>query len=130
MSTLEPVYTAKPRILLVEDELIAQTVNCMMLKESGYHVDIASNGAEALEKASADYTLILMDVGLPDLDGIKVTKIIRCYERNQKRIPIIMLTAYVEEKIRDACLTAGADGVYAKPMIKEKLVEIINQFIG
>jgi CheY-like chemotaxis protein len=69
-----------------------------------------------------------MDLGLPDLSGVEVIKVIRCYEQDNKRVPIVVLTAYVEEKIINACLAAGADSVFYKPIEPGKLAEIVWKY--
>ncbi|HEX4045426.1 MAG TPA: response regulator [Gammaproteobacteria bacterium] len=122
------VQQAKPRILLIEDELIVQNIHRLLLEKIGYEVNVASNGAEALQKFGRGYNLIFADVGLPDMNGIEVIKAIREYERNNKRTPIIVLTAYQDEKIKRECLMAGADCVYMKPIGEEKLAEIIIEY--
>lgn len=117
-----------PSILLVEDEPIVQRIHRLILELISCQVDIASNGKEAIKKANNHYDLIFMDVGLSDIDGIQVTKIIRQYELEKKHTPIIMLTAYTGEDIKEKCLAAGANEVFNKPISTEKFKEIICKY--
>jgi CheY-like chemotaxis protein len=103
-------------------------IHQLLLEKIGYEVDIASNGAEALQKSGRGYNLIFADVGLPDINGIQVIKTIRENEKNNKRTPIIVLTTYQDEKTKNACLAAGADCVHMKPIGEEKLAEIIIEY--
>lgn len=120
----------QPAILLVEDEPIAQKVHRAMLEKFGCLVDLAATGEEALTKASNDPDLIFMDVGLPDISGINLTEVIRRRnDREQKHIPIIVLTAYSQPDIKQQCLAAGADAVFTKPVSLNSLKEILNKHI-
>ncbi|HEX4044230.1 MAG TPA: response regulator [Gammaproteobacteria bacterium] len=124
------VYPVKPRILLIEDELMVQKIHRILLEQIGYEVDTASNGAEALQKLSkkSKYSLIFADVGLPDISGIQIIKAIRENEKNGEHVPIIVLTAYQDDVIKAQCLDAGADCVRGKPISEENLAEIITQY--
>jgi CheY-like chemotaxis protein len=124
-STAKQIKPEKPRILLVEDELVMQKLHCALLEQIGYHVEIASNGAEALEKAKQEYSLIFMDINLPDMNGAYITQVIRSTEHRNKHVPIVVLTTEQEEKKLTACLDAGADCIYMKPISEENLAEII-----
>ena len=99
-----------------------------MLEEIGCTTDIASSGREALEmfKKKA-YDLIFMDVGLPDMDGLEVTREIRRLEKGKLHLPIIALTAHVLEEDRINCINAGADDILEKPILQTKLYEIIEK---
>ena len=116
------------KILLVEDEKIARTINKMFLEEIGYIPDIAENGQQALDLAQKnDYDLILMDIGLPDINGIEVTIKIRAWEKT-KRTPIVALTAFATEDTKIKCLQVGMEKVVFKPTDVTTLMQIINQF--
>jgi len=115
------------KILLVEDERIAQIVNKMLLEELGYMITIAENGQQALDMAQKnDYSLIFMDIGLPDMDGIEVTLKIRNREKTQ-RIPIVALTAFMQADLKEKCLAAGMDQVLTKPAAAATLQQTIAQ---
>ncbi|MBF0474296.1 MAG: PAS domain S-box protein [Deltaproteobacteria bacterium] len=115
-------------VLLVEDNQINQLIAKALLIKAGHCVDIANNGAEAVEKfAEGDYDLILMDVQMPVMDGFKATRIIRQKEElSGKHIPIIAMTAYAMKGDRERCLNSGMDEYLTKPISPEKLYDIIN----
>lgn len=116
----------KPKILLVEDTLIIQKVHELMLKKLDCDVDTASDGNEALKKFQNGYDLIFMDIGLPDIDGITVTKEMRL-DKN-KKTPIVGLTAFDVEDILDECLKVGIDDILIKPTSLEKFQEILKRY--
>jgi CheY-like chemotaxis protein len=124
----ETTQNNTPRVLLVEDNAIVQKIHSTYLSYLGCQVDVASDGIEALEKANGEYKVIFMDVDIPHVNGIKVTKIIRFHERNSKKhVPIIFITAYGDE-VKKECLEAGGDRVFAKPIDKEELAAILKQY--
>lgn len=131
-STAANSKESKHRILVVEDNIIAQAVAKSILTQSGCHVDIASNGQEALNLwKSNQYELIFMDIGLPDLDGYQVTHHIRVHEIHQNaHIPIIALTAHVGEENKQRCIEAGMNAVLSKPLSKKSCDEILDSFIS
>ncbi len=118
-----------PHILLVEDDRIVQKVHRMMLERLGYQVDLAEDGQKALEKTSTNYDAIFMDVGLPGMSGLEVTSEIRKREGNNKRIPIIAMTAYVYEEDRNNCLAAGMDDIATKPISFPELQKILKKWV-
>ena len=119
--------------MLVEDDLLVQMIHRQKLEKLGCVVHVATNGTEALEKSKNQYGLILLDWGLPDIDGIHVCRTIRQYEHiNQlPRVPIVIITAYPRtpetEKI---CYEAGADAVIVKPVVEDHIWQqlAIKQF--
>lgn len=119
------------KLLLVEDEEICALFAQTILQELGYQVDLAKNGTEALQKYKINtYDLIFMDVGLPDINGIEVTRKIRVDEKTtDKHVPIIALTAHIDNDSKQQCVESGMDTVLSKPIEKEKIGEILNAFI-
>ncbi len=108
---------AGKRILLAEDNIINQRVAELMLTKQGYEVTIASNGKEAVEWAtSAEYDLILMDVQMPDMDGLEATRRIRALAGFRGRIPIVAMTANAFTGIEGEYAAAGMDDYIAKPI--------------
>lgn len=105
------------RILLVEDNPINQRVAWGMLHKMGHQIQIASDGLQALRARQRDhFDVILMDCGMPDMDGFEATRQIRSLEQAEGgRVPIIALTASVFEQDRDHCFAAGMDGFVPKP---------------
>jgi CheY-like chemotaxis protein len=89
-----------------------------LLEKQGHHVAVAGNGREALERLSEQsFDLILMDVQIPEVDGLEATAAIRAHEQATGRhIPIIALTAHAMKGDQEKCLAAGMDGYLAKPI--------------
>src|SRR6185312_11440245 len=93
----------------------------------GYLADFASDGKTALALYQSHYNLILMDIGLPDFDGIAVTKTIRSIERD-KKVPIVAITSHRDLSYRQKCLMAGMDGYSPKPN-QWQLKALIEQYV-
>jgi len=127
-SAIEPVARASATfdgtglaVLLVEDNEANRRVVSMMLRELGLAADEAAGGHDAVERASQRaYDVILMDVQMPDLDGLEATRRIRARERD-RRATIVALTANVFESDEARCRAAGMDGYLQKPMSLETL---------
>ncbi|MBH1941117.1 PAS domain S-box protein [Mobilitalea sibirica] len=116
------------KILLVEDDSVNQIVISRILAQKNYSVDIAKNGVEALNlHSSENYDLILMDIQMPDMDGIETTERIREREGSTKHTPIIALTAYALKGDRERFLSLGMDEYLAKPIQMEMLFEKIDK---
>jgi signal transduction histidine kinase/ligand-binding sensor domain-containing protein/CheY-like chemotaxis protein len=105
-------------ILLAEDNPVNQKLAAQLLRKRGHRVEIASNGAEAVNAfEQGAFDLILMDVQMPELDGLEATIAIRARERlTGTRIPIIALTSHAMCGDRERCLEAGMDGYVTKPI--------------
>ena len=115
------------RILVVDDEADVVSLLRLTLKGQGYDIITASNGQEGLEKARTEKPdLILLDVMLPKLDGYKVARMLRFDERYSK-IPIIMITAKIQEKDKETGLEMGADAYITKPFDMTTLLSKIDQ---
>lgn len=114
-------------ILLVEDDLIIQKVHSAMLEKIGWDVEIAANAHEALDKFDEGYDAILMDVGLPDMNGIECAAEIRKREKGDSHVPIIGLTGYGQESYINNCLKAGMDDVATKPIEPQRLREMVME---
>lgn len=113
-------------ILLVEDNKLNQTVVKFTLKRFGYNIDVANNGLEAIEKfKQGNYDFILMDIMMPEMDGIEATKIIRSME-NHEHIPIIALTADIMVSNEEKCMESGMDGHLAKPFEIDNLFKVLE----
>jgi pilus assembly protein CpaE len=119
------------RVLVVDDDLNIQRVLVFALKQEGYEVTVASDGAAGVEMAlDARPDLILMDVAMPKLDGYAATQQIRAAEKGVGRVPIIMLTseADVEQRVRG--LRAGADDDIVKPFHPLELMARIKALLA
>ena len=115
------------KILLVEDNEIISKVNAIFLREKGYEVDIAKNGYDAISLLKNSYRLILLDIGLPDIDGIEICKIIR-KRHDFINTPIIFLTAF-GENLEDECFEAGGNDFAVKPLTLEKLCDLVDWWV-
>ncbi len=119
-------------ILVVEDNAIAAAVAQAMLTNLDCQIDWAIDGKSATQLAyNHEYDLIFMDIGLPDIDGFEVTRRIRLQELNKGvHVPIIALTAHLDENNKQECLKSGMNAVLTKPLTKEKAQDILNAFIS
>jgi signal transduction histidine kinase/CheY-like chemotaxis protein/HPt (histidine-containing phosphotransfer) domain-containing protein len=117
-------------ILLVEDNLINQKVVTSLLRKKGYLVDVANHGQEALDLlAGKTYQLVLMDVQMPVLDGLRATQQIRADPR-LSGLPVIAMTAHAMNGDRERCLQAGMNEYLAKPVDHRQLLAIVEQYLA
>jgi two-component system, sensor histidine kinase and response regulator len=118
------------RVLLAEDNRVNQVLAQRLLEQRGHVVTLAGNGLEALARLeTAAFDLVLMDVQMPEMDGLEATRIIREKEmRTGHRLPIIALTAHNMKGDAERCLAAGMDGYVAKPLPTEELFAVIERF--
>jgi len=121
------IFNTAPKILLIEDTLLIQRINLIYLRLLGCQVDLAQNGQEALAIFKKGYDLILSDIGLPDMDGTEVIRMIRQQE-GVKRTPIIALTAFDNFLIKE-CIEAGFDDFYVKPLKLEELGAVLKRWL-
>ncbi len=120
----------KPKILVVDDEPEAVELVEFNLKQSGYAVTTAADGAEALKKARAQIPdLIVLDVMLPEMDGFEICKTLRL-DPATARVPILMLTAKAAEIDRVLGLELGADDYLTKPFSPRELLLRMKKIIG
>ena len=115
-------------ILLVDDNKTNQKLASLVLGRLGYKPDIASNGAEAVSKQlDANYDVILMDIEMPEMDGVDATKAIRAAEdNNAKQVYIVATTANAMQGDRERYLAAGMDGYVSKPIRISELVSALE----
>lgn len=118
-------------ILFVEDNIIHQKVTLLTLKPLVKRIDVASNGIEAIEKImTADYDMVLMDIRMPEMDGIiTAEKIRKLQEPKEVRIPIIAITADAMIDDREKCLSAGIDEYISKPYQPAFLIEKMKSLL-
>jgi PAS domain S-box-containing protein len=115
------------RILLAEDNAVNQKVALRILGKLGYGADVASNGLEALEAVEREsYDVVLMDVQMPELDGLEASRRI-CERWPESRPRIIAMTANAMLEDREACFAAGMDDYVAKPVRAEELAEALSR---
>ncbi len=110
-------------ILLVDDNEVNLKIASIMLRKLGYQADLATNGIEAVQALEHRfYNIVLMDIQMPQMDGLEATKIIR--QRWPQSPSIIVVTSL--SSCREACIEAGADDFLTKPIRIEKLKESIE----
>jgi CheY-like chemotaxis protein len=125
---LEPTSRSRAfRILLAEDNRVNQAVASRLLAKLGHTPVVANNGREAIDLLEQErFDLVLMDIQMPEMDGILATKSIREREKSTHRhIPIIAITAHAMKGDRTRCLAAGMDGYVTKPINLEEVTEAI-----
>jgi len=114
------------RVLVVDDHVVNQAVASAVLRKWGHAVATALDGREAVDKSGQEaFDVILMDLQMPEMDGLDATRAIRAREAAQglPRIPIIAMTARAMTEDRDACREAGMDGFISKPLDQQALFE-------
>jgi PAS domain S-box-containing protein len=132
-STITIVRAARPlRVLVAEDNAANQKLVISLLEQRGHSVVLAPNGREATRHAAAaDFDVALMDVQMPEMDGLEATAAIRRQERATGRhLPILAMTAHAMAGDRERCLEAGMDGYIQKPLRPSELVAAIEQATG
>lgn len=118
------------RILIAEDNLVNQLIASDTLESAGHRVDVVSNGVEAIEAVTAfPYDLILMDIFMPEMDGLTATKRIRAMPGEVSNIPIIALTADAMAGEREKYLAAGMNDYLSKPFEMQQLLRTIKRCI-
>ena len=123
---------SQARILLAEDNPVNQTVAMAMLTKLGYRADLVSNGVEALRSlGQTDYDLVLMDCGMPEMDGYEATRRIRDRRAPTRNplIPIVAFTADAMSGDRDKCLAAGMNDYLPKPVEMPTLSAVLRKWL-
>ncbi|HNR14734.1 MAG TPA: response regulator [Thermodesulfobacteriota bacterium] len=130
--TLAEARKRRIRILVAEDNVVNQKLAVKLIEKFGARADAVVNGKQALAAVeNAVYDLILMDVQMPEMDGITATKLIREQERERGgHIPIVAMTAHAMKDDRDLCMTVGMDAYLSKPIRTEQLLEVIEKMVG
>jgi two-component system sensor histidine kinase/response regulator len=115
------------RVLLAEDSLYNQKLAVALLERKGHHVVVANNGTEAVGLARAQpFDLVLMDIQMPEMDGLEATRAIRQHEASSgRRLPIVAMTAQAMKGDRERCLEAGMDDYLTKPVRATQLYATI-----
>ncbi len=131
--TLREKRRGRPRILLAEDNLTNQRVAAAILKKLGCEVDVAGNGAIAVEALkSAPYNLVFMDVQMPEKDGLAAARAIRDPASGVRDpgIPVIAMTAHAMRGDREKCLEAGMDDYIPKPVTPQVLATVLDKWLA
>jgi two-component system, sensor histidine kinase and response regulator len=117
------------RILVADDNAVNREVAAEFLRDMGYDVDLATDGAEALRRVERlEYDAILMDCQMPEMSGYEATRELRRREHG-KRTPVIALTAHAMASERDNVLAAGMDDIITKPFNSDTLEAVLNRWI-
>ena len=123
-----PTLAQPIRILLAEDNLANQKVALLILRRLGYQADVATNGIEAVAAVQGQpYDLVLMDVQMPEMDGLDATRAIRASLPPERQPMIVAMTADALAETRQACLDAGMDGYISKPVNLAELVQTLQE---
>jgi PAS domain S-box-containing protein len=130
-----PMSARRLRILLAEDNPVNQAVASRILEKRGHSVVVVKNGREAVDAlqpgAMESFQVVLMDVQMPEMDGLEATAAVRAREKSSGgHVPIVAMTAHAMEGDRDRCLKAGMDGYVTKPVEARRLVEAVEAAAG
>ncbi len=120
------------RVLLAEDSLVNQKLAAALLEKWGHKVTVVDNGRAAIAAAGRQpFDLVLMDVQMPEMDGLEATSIIRDNEkRTGRHVPIVAMTAHALKGDRERCLEMGMDEYVAKPIHAKQLFNVIETLLG
>lgn len=126
--------THNPKILVVDDNVINQKIASKMLEKIGFKCDIAIDGLEAVKAVESSmndpYTIIFMDLQMPNMDGLEATKIILNKAKNQnKSIYVVAMTANAFKEERDICFQAGMSDFISKPVKKEDFYRVLEKML-
>ncbi len=125
---IDDVISKEIKILVVEDDFFAARVATMILEQKGCLVDCVSTGKEAMRKIASGYNLILLDLGLPDVDGFEVAAFIR-RSYSHAVLPIVILTAHEDDEKIELAKKFCVNGSFLKPFTQEKGDLLLTQFI-
>jgi signal transduction histidine kinase/DNA-binding response OmpR family regulator len=134
LTTQDPLRGELPslRILLAEDDPVNQTLAMRLLEKHGHHVVLARHGREVIERIEREhFDLALMDVQMPELDGLEATVAIRKKEKTTGgHLLIVAMTAHAMQGDKERCLAAGMDGYIAKPINIKELLRVVQALLG
>ena len=124
-------FVNKGRILIVDDSEANQLVGSGMLTRAGYQVDLANNGLEAVDKVKQNpYQLVLMDVRMPEMDGLQATRVIRSLQGECAVVPIVAMTANAVKEDLESCLEAGMNDYLTKPVSRNDLTATVSKWLA
>ena len=120
----------KAPILLVEDSPPNRLVATAILSKAGYDVESAENGVQAVSAVKQKrYGLVLMDVAMPEMDGLEATRAIRALGGERAQVPIVAMTAGAFNEDKERCLSAGMDDFIGKPVVREDLLKAVERWL-
>lgn len=115
-------------VLLAEDNPVNQRLAIRLVEKSGHSVVAVNNGRQAIERITHErFDLVLMDVSMPEMDGLEATALLRSHYPEGGHIPIIAMTAHALIGDREMCLRAGMDGYLSKPIRPDDLLAAIEE---
>lgn len=125
-----PANHDAPLILVAEDNEDNRIIAATMLRHSGFRVICATTGIEAIELARTEHpALILMDVGMPELDGLAATRVLK-HDAQTREIIVIAYTAHALPSDQEEALAAGCDGYLAKPVEPRRIVRAVREALS
>lgn len=118
-------------VLLAEDDPVNRALLVRLMERSGHTSVAVENGRDALRALEqASFDLVLMDVKMPEMDGVEATRAIRAREKESgAHLPILAVTAYDTKETRDRCIHAGVDAITVKPIRADDLTSAIERVI-
>lgn len=131
-SGVRPAYAppSRPQILLVEDNEVAQRFMRTVLERKGYDVCVAASGQAAIDAVcTTPFGLILMDIQMPEMDGLECTRRLRRLPAGRS-VPIVACTANTAYEVRSSCIEAGMDDFLSKPVHTTELVEVVAKYVA
>ncbi len=112
---------------MAEDNAVNRRLVTKVLESAGHRVTSAVNGKEAVQKFALEkFDLILMDVEMPDMDGLEATRIIRATEGHLSHIPVYAISAHTLASDRDSCFDSGMDGFLSKPISVDDVLKLAD----
>ncbi|MEP6432303.1 MAG: response regulator, partial [Lentilitoribacter sp.] len=119
------------KVLVADDNETNQMIISVILKRLGCYTDIVSDGIEAVQAVKDNsYDIILMDVSMPNMDGLEATRQIRSLASEKSSVKIVALTAYTQEEDKLKVFDAGMDAFLSKPVFRNDIVTLINNMVG
>ena len=119
------------KVLVVDDAAFMRLRTAKVLTEAGHTVVEAENGRRAVDLYAVERPdVVLMDITMPEMDGLQVTEIIRAQEPQERALPIIALTAHAMPSDQERCFAAGMNGYLSKPIKSEELFAAIARVLG
>ncbi|HYH19150.1 MAG TPA: response regulator, partial [Azospirillum sp.] len=126
-----PLGARRCRILVAEDNPVNQQLTLALLRRAGHVAEAVSNGAQAIDAVqSLPYDLVLMDVQMPEMDGLEATRAIRRLPGDRARVPVVAITANAMRGDDLTCLAAGMDDYLSKPIHSEQLLAMVQRWAG
>lgn len=125
-----PEFQERPRILLAEDNSVNARITQRLLERQGCEIELVTDGIQALDAlATKRFDLVLMDVQMPQLDGLEATRQLRRSPGPNDGVPVVALTACAFQEDRERCLDAGMDDYISKPVASAELSRIIHHWV-